>query len=244
MIFPSNDIASVDTRVVAVPHYSADTEGKILGKGHTTGATLTWLIPVLWTIDLINLPRRGSRPTLKAESRFTIKVMNDLVITDIAPTLRNQYGFTQRPAEQSEDVQPLQIEAQPTAQPASLDEGREMDAIFVLTDGSQVHANGYGYTEDGQARYRSIENKESYDIPLVAINFDLAVACNPRRGPEMLLPNGLIDYAHASRGGGYNSAPTNQGSGSHFAPMYSGAEQSQGPQQRQVARQLYIAQSQ
>ena len=39
-----------------------------------------WMIPVLWPIDLINLPRRGPRPTLKAETKLTLRVMDDFGI--------------------------------------------------------------------------------------------------------------------------------------------------------------------
>jgi hypothetical protein len=97
MIFPSNDIVPVASKVVAVPHHSVDIEGKILGKGHDTRDTVEWLIPVLWPIDVISLPRRGPRPTLKNESRITIKVMDDLVIPDMAPTVHNSNGFAERP---------------------------------------------------------------------------------------------------------------------------------------------------
>jgi hypothetical protein len=228
MIFPSNNIVPMNSKVVAVPHYSVDTEGKILGKGHATRDTLTWLLPVLWPIDLINLPRRGPRPTLKGESRITIKVMEDIVIPDMAPTIHNQYGFTQREAPVSY-VAPLQIEAQPDPQQVALDEGPGLGTIFVLTDGSRVHANGYGYTQDGQVRYRSVEDNNTYVIPLLAINFDVTLACNRHRGLEMLLPNGQVDMANNGRGGGYNFAPTNQGEG-------------QG--QRQAPRQQYVAQNQ
>ncbi len=42
--------------------------------------TVEWLIPVLWPIDLINLPRRGPRPVLKAETQLTLKVLDDFGI--------------------------------------------------------------------------------------------------------------------------------------------------------------------
>ncbi len=68
----------VDARVIAVPKYNVDQDGKILGKGHPVKDTVEWLIPVLWPIDLINLPRRGPRPVLKAETRLTLKLMDDI----------------------------------------------------------------------------------------------------------------------------------------------------------------------
>ena len=61
--------------------------------------------PLLWPIDLLNLPRRGPRPTLKAETRLTIKIMDDFGVPQPqmaeaqfgrAPAPRDQYGFAQR----------------------------------------------------------------------------------------------------------------------------------------------------
>jgi hypothetical protein len=112
MIFPSNDIVTVASKVIAVPRYSVDVEGKILGKGHDTHDTIEWLIPVLWPIDVINLPRRGPRPTLKNESRITIKVMDDMVIPDLAPTMHNSNGFAERPISYSAPVQQQQYQEQ------------------------------------------------------------------------------------------------------------------------------------
>ena len=57
-----------------------DAEGRIEGKGHATKDTVTWLIPVLWPLDLINLPRRGPAPVLKAETKLTLKVQDDFGI--------------------------------------------------------------------------------------------------------------------------------------------------------------------
>lgn len=79
VIEPDTEI-SVDARVVDVPGYNVDRYGRILGKGHAVRDTVTWMIPILWPIDLINLPRRGPRPTLKEETRLTLKVMDDLEV--------------------------------------------------------------------------------------------------------------------------------------------------------------------
>jgi hypothetical protein len=70
----------INARVVAVPKYPVDDQGRIHGTGHATRDTIEWLIPVLWPIDLINLPRRGPRPVLKAETQLTLKVLDDFGI--------------------------------------------------------------------------------------------------------------------------------------------------------------------
>src|ERR1700756_1987068 len=90
MVIQPDTIIPVDARVVAVPGYNVDRYGRILGKGHATRDTITWMIPILWPIDLINLPRRGPRPTLKEETRLTLKIMDDLGVPDVEQPQRER----------------------------------------------------------------------------------------------------------------------------------------------------------
>ena len=80
MVVQPDTIVPINARVVAAPGYKVDNEGKIHGNGHPVKDTIEWLIPVLWPLDLINLPRRGPRPVLKAESKLTLKVIDDFGI--------------------------------------------------------------------------------------------------------------------------------------------------------------------
>jgi hypothetical protein len=82
MVIQPDTVIPVDARVVSVPGYNVDRYGRILGKGHTTRDIIEWSIPLLWPIDLLNLPRRGPRPTLKEETRLTLKIMDDLGVPD------------------------------------------------------------------------------------------------------------------------------------------------------------------
>ena len=86
----------LDAKVVDVPGYKIDQQGRILGKGHAVRDTITWMIPILWPIDLINLPRRGPRPTLKEETPLTLRVMEDLVVPATAEPQRDPYGLIPR----------------------------------------------------------------------------------------------------------------------------------------------------
>ena len=65
MIIQPDTVIPISARVVDVPGYRVDTYGRIIGKGHAVRDTVEWMIPILWPIDLLNLPRRGPRPTLK-----------------------------------------------------------------------------------------------------------------------------------------------------------------------------------
>src|SRR5215469_10399801 len=87
MVIEPDTVIPVDARVVDVPGYRVDNQGRILGKGHAVRDTVTWMIPILWPIDLIELPRRGPRPTLKEEARLTLKIMDDVGI----PERQQQY---------------------------------------------------------------------------------------------------------------------------------------------------------
>ncbi len=80
LVIQPDTVVPLNARVVATPGYKVDEDGKIHGKGHATKDTVEWLIPVLWPLDLINLPRRGPRPVLKAESKLTLKVLDDFGI--------------------------------------------------------------------------------------------------------------------------------------------------------------------
>jgi len=85
MVIQPDTVIPVEARVVSVPGYAVDRYGRILGKGHTTRDIIEWSIPILWPIDLLNLPRRGPRPTLKEETRLTLKIMDDIGIPDRQP---------------------------------------------------------------------------------------------------------------------------------------------------------------
>jgi hypothetical protein len=109
MVIEPDTVVPIEARVVDVPGYNVDRYGRVLGKGHAVRDTITWMIPVLWPIDLINLPRRGPRPTLKDETRLTLKIMDDLGIpqTDQQPWQRDPSGLIRRqPSAYQEDGPP------------------------------------------------------------------------------------------------------------------------------------------
>ncbi|MGP8251120.1 MAG: hypothetical protein ACLQHF_03745 [Terracidiphilus sp.] len=114
MVIEPDTVIPIDARVVDVPGYRVDQYGRILGKGHAVRDVVLWTIPILWPIDLINLPRRGPRPTLKEEARLTLKVMDDLSVPDVNPLQQDPSGLYRRPTADN-DPPP---EAAPEPQPA------------------------------------------------------------------------------------------------------------------------------
>jgi hypothetical protein len=128
LVIQPDTVIPVDARVVAVPGYNVDRQGRILGKGHPVRDIVEWSIPILWPIDLINLPRRGPRPVLKEETRLTLKIMDDLGVPTREP-YREPYeeespGLLRRPSAYEPPPAPppppqpvAQTYAQPVYQP-------------------------------------------------------------------------------------------------------------------------------
>ncbi len=96
MVIEPDTVIPLDARVVDAPGYKVDNQGRILGKGHETRDIVTWSIPVLWPIDLLMLPMRGPRPTLKEETRLTLKVMDDLAVPQTTQPQADPYGLMHR----------------------------------------------------------------------------------------------------------------------------------------------------
>jgi hypothetical protein len=120
LVVEPDTIVPLDAKVVDVPGYNIDRQGRILGKGHATRDTILWMIPILWPIDLLELPRRGPRPTLKAETRLTVKLMDDLRVPEGQPLDHDPYGLAHRPSAKDE-APPPPIEPQPEPQPTAQD---------------------------------------------------------------------------------------------------------------------------
>ncbi len=96
MVIEPDTVIPLAAKVVNVPGYPVDRQGRIHGKGHAVRDTVEWMIPILWPIDLLNLPRRGPRPTLKEETRLTLKVMDDMVVPMAQEPARDSSGLMRR----------------------------------------------------------------------------------------------------------------------------------------------------
>jgi hypothetical protein len=96
MIVEPNTVIPIHAKVVGVRGYNVDRQGRILGKGHAVRDTVEWMIPILWPIDVLNLPRRGPRPTLKAETQLTLKVMDDFGVPETETPVPTEPGLLRR----------------------------------------------------------------------------------------------------------------------------------------------------
>ena len=97
MVIEPRTVIPVYARVVDAPGFAVDRQGRILGKGHRTRDIVMWSIPILWPIDLLSLPGRGPKPVLKAETRLTLKVMDDTEVPIVEDPDRDPSGLYRRP---------------------------------------------------------------------------------------------------------------------------------------------------
>ena len=74
----------MSAKLVSVPHYRVDAEGRIRGRGHPRRDAVEWAIPILWPEKVITLPMRGPRPTLKGETRILLRLREDVSIPTAA----------------------------------------------------------------------------------------------------------------------------------------------------------------
>ena len=124
MVVGNDTTIPIATRVVATSGKNpVDGDGKIHGLGHPVRDTIEWMIPVLWPIDIINLPRRGPRPELKPETRLTVKLLDDVGIptkTEVQhqPELISRYNYADNEApQQAAPIERNYAQQQPYYQP-------------------------------------------------------------------------------------------------------------------------------
>jgi hypothetical protein len=134
IVVEPDTVIPLDAKVVDVPGFKIDRQGRILGKGHRVRDTVEWMIPILWPIDLLNLPRRGPRPTLKSETRLTLKVMDDFAVPMPEPMQQDPNGLYRRtpsaytPPPQADPPEPMMS---PVAAPGPPPAGDPYRPIYV-----------------------------------------------------------------------------------------------------------------
>ena len=193
MVLPPDQVIPLSAKVVDVPNYPVDKEGRIHGKGHPVRDIVEWSIPILWPIDILNLPRRGPRPVLKAETRLTLKIMDDLGVP-----LPQQNAYARYPAPANAQPDPYgfaqrapmsytpQAAAPPPPQPAAYAYVAPPPiTVLMLRDGVGRYARQYKFEGGGQVRYIAM-NGFPVVIPMEMLDIAATVEVNRRRGVTFL----------------------------------------------------------
>ena len=205
MFIPPGQIIPVSAKVVYVPKYQVDKEGRIHGKGHPVRDTVEWMIPVLWPIDLVNLPRRGPRPILKAETRLTLKIMDDFGVPVpeqaayaqpqpqyAAP--RDSYGFTPRqaPMNYAPPVEaPAPVYQKMSYRPVgTVAPEAPVPTVLMLRNGHRTMATDYWLDGGAQIHYVAL-NGNPVVFPIYMLDLPATVAINRSRGVEFTIRSAL-----------------------------------------------------
>jgi hypothetical protein len=88
---PQGDLP-INAKVIAAGDYRVNKQGKIIGHGHATRDTVEWMLPPLWPWKVLTLPARGPRPTLKGETRVTLRVMDDIIVPQLTTPGWRRFG--------------------------------------------------------------------------------------------------------------------------------------------------------
>jgi len=185
-------------KVVDVPKYNVDKQGRILGKGHAVRDVVEWMIPVLWPIDLINLPRRGPRPVLKAETRVTLKVMDDFEIPTREMARETAPALVQRGPVSYVAPAPA-VEAAPAPVPVVYEDAGEppapmpvrvrrpppMPTLLVMRNGYGMYATSY-WLQGNSIRYLAM-NGARVVMPMQQLDYGATVSANQQRGVSFTL---------------------------------------------------------
>jgi hypothetical protein len=194
MVIEPDTVIPIAARVVYVPNYPVDKEGRIHGKGHAVRDTIEWAIPVLWPIDLIELPRRGPRPVLKEETRLTLKIMDDLVVPETQQIPHDDYGFAHRaPTTYEPPPPPAPEPPQPIAYtyvappPPPVYVPAPPVTVLVMQGGYGIYATRYWFETGGNMRYLAT-NGLPYVIPTRQLDINRTISVNRQRGMEFRVP--------------------------------------------------------
>jgi hypothetical protein len=201
MILPSGQILPLSAKIISAPHLRTDKEGKIHGKGHPTRDAIEWMIPVLWPVKILTLPARGPYPTLKGETRLSLRLMEDIeiqrpqaVVVTPARTRTDTNGYRDssfRPfGGGSDDYSPPRLTTRSTIHVESSfwrdteDAPTYAPTIIVLKDGTAFVAREYW--TDGW-RLHITANHEEQSVALERIDLSQTVRLNRERHVPFVL---------------------------------------------------------
>ncbi len=201
LVIQPNTVIPFAAKVVDVPKYGVDKQGRIHGNGHPVRDMVEWMIPVLWPIDLINLPRRGPRPVLKAETRLTLKIMDDIDVPTGPDLVWNDSGLAQRaPTSYAAPapVMPPPVQAPapvvyeyappmppPTPTAVVVRRPPSMPTLLVMRNGYGMYATNY-WVQGNSIRYIAM-NGAPVVMPMQQLDLQTTTYVNQQRGVSFSL---------------------------------------------------------
>ncbi len=215
---PSGDLP-LEAKVIATRGYKVDKEGKIDGRGHAKRDIVEWMLPPLWPWKVIMLPARGPRPALKGETVLSLRLMDDILIPQVAQTYGPGWRFFGRPqnnsfrdaeadppatdfpqlafrpvaSERPTPAPPTQVSyasyAAPAVMPVSLTTAPGMP-VFVLNTGTVLSVGSYSY-QNGRITY-TLAGGGGGVISSDQVDWSSTTRLNTQRGVRVTLHGGHV----------------------------------------------------
>jgi len=184
------EVVPISAKVIGAPHAKVDTHGDIYGKGHPKRDAIEWMIPVLWPLKAVTLPERGPYPTLRGETRITLRLMDDVDLPSTGAQMHQTaalpapYGSISRAANL---IQPARYveRLQTDSQFALARQAKPPLTVIALRCGDALLVHQY-WLEGGKFRYISMDN-ESRTLTLSRIDLTETVLINQQRKVEFVL---------------------------------------------------------
>lgn len=205
MILPGAQVLPLAAKVISAPHNKVDAQGDIKGKGHPKRDAILWGIPLFWPVKVFTLPQRGPFPTLKGETRLTLRLMEDVEVPfavarsngapmpDYRPSAyrgslqsprQSSSASTYQPTSSVQTNTPVVRTATYSQQPrASVYDGQV--TVIALQAGAALLATRYWI--EGTDLHCVTQDGAQQNVPLALVDLQQTVKVNRERNVEFSL---------------------------------------------------------
>ena len=202
LVLPGAVTVPLSAKVVSVPHFKVSRDGKIHGRGHAKRDAVGWAIPVLWPVKILTLPARGPRPTLKGETRITMKLLEDVEIPSLSAraTFLNPQAPGFKPSNRSTPLQPLDgVPSESSVASAAQERPKLVSSSYfrvadpsapqltwlILKDGSSYLVRDYWF-EFGKLECITLEGEHKL-LPVGHLDLDRTIRLNQQRNVAFVI---------------------------------------------------------
>jgi hypothetical protein len=194
MILPGAEMLPLSAKVISAPHLKSDPQGNMHSKGHPKRDTFLWALPVLWPIKVLTLPARGPFPSLKGESRLSLRLMDDVEVPFAIRSAVPMPPWATPSSYQSNTpvFRPASAVRQPAAPALQRITATTRDkapdaqlAVIALRSGEAYLARQYWV--EGDTMHCVSEDGREQEVPLSNINLTQTVKLNQERNVEVVL---------------------------------------------------------
>ena len=206
MILPGANVLPLSAKVINAPHNKVDARGDIKGKGHPTRDTVLWTVPVFWPSKILTLPARGPYPTLKGETRLTLRLMEDVEVPfavarngvpmpDYRPSAYRGSSSIYQPTSAMRSDASMVRRATYSRQPRASAYDGEL-TVIALQAGSALLATRYWI--EGTDLHCVSQDGAEQNVPLALVDLQQTVKVNQERNVDFSLHSRPADERNRS----------------------------------------------